>query len=232
LRRSDEDAQLRAKLSAVRHALFHWAKRSSRRFFWRNLGVSPFTLLITEILLSRTRAVAVEPIALKLSSRYPAPADLASASLGEIERILYPLGLYRKRSRQLIACAQALQKGFNGEVPQQLEQLMALPYVGRYSANAVMCFAYGKRKAVIDANVSRVLQRVFSLPAPPPRLSSANTLWDFAEKLLPQRDAKEFNWALLDLGGMVCTPRKPVCSGCPLKALCDAHRQGTCGCQL
>jgi A/G-specific adenine glycosylase len=182
------------------------------------------------MLLSRTRAESVEPVAIELLSRFPLAIDLAAADIREVEQILYPLGLYRKRARQLVGCAQVLVREYDGEVPSRVDKLIALPYVGRYAANAVMCFGFNKKHAVIDSNVARVWQRVFSLPLPPKRLSSADDLWRFAKRLLPDRGCKRFNWAILDLGGAVCLPRHPKCHVCPIMAVCYAHAIGTCGC--
>lgn len=243
----DSDERLRAARSArssplwvepnrrsrVRKALLRWSKHEHRTFFWRESGVSPYALLITEILLARTRAEAVEPVALNLLSGFPTPIELAEARASDLERILLPLGLYRKRAKHLIACARRIVDVFDAEVPSDPDKLMTLPYVGRYAANALACFAFDIPRAVIDANVSRVYQRIFSIPKPPNRLSSAHALWDFGQRLLPRRgiDAKRFNWAILDLGGTVCTPRAPACSNCPLASVCDAHLGGTCGCR-
>lgn len=219
--------------SRIRKALLRWSKHDHRTFFWRRSGVSPYALLVTEILLARTRAESVEPVALNLLSAFPTPKELAEARASELERILLPLGLYRKRARHLIACARRMVDVFDAEVPAGPDELMTLPYVGRYAANAVACFAFGSPRAVIDANVSRVYQRIFSLPKPPNRLSSAHALWRLGQKLLPRsgNDAKHFNWAILDLGGTICTPRAPACSKCPVASLCDAHLGGTCGCR-
>ena len=100
---------------------------------------------------------------------------------------------------------------------------MSLPYVGRYAANAIACVAFGQHLPVIDANVSRIYQRMFSLPDPPDRLASAHDLWNLAARIVPHGRAKEFNWAILDLGGLVCTAKAPTCDTCPLKHQCDTR---------
>lgn len=194
-------------LARFRRNLLQWASGAGRQFFWRERPVSPYEILVVEILLSRTRAEAVQPVALRLIEQFPTAQALAIADAEAVERIVYSLGLYRKRAGRLVSCAQTLVERYGGRVPSRLEELTEFPYVGRYAANAVMCFAYGQRRPVIDANVSRVHQRVFSLPRPPARLSSAHDLWEFATAVLPRKHVKEFNWALLDLGGTICIPR-------------------------
>lgn len=205
----------------LRAALLQWSRTTARRFFWRDESITPFAVLVCEILLAKTRAEVAEPVALELLCRYPDAASLVGASPRSLESLLYPLGLYRKRAKHLRACAAALVEQHDGSVPESVEALLELPFVGRYAANAVACVAFGQRRAVIDANVSRIYGRVFSLPPPPERLSNAHDLWTLAERLLPRRRFKEFNWAVLDLGGTVCVAKNPACDRCPIAAQCD-----------
>jgi A/G-specific adenine glycosylase len=219
-----------SRIRRVRRAILQWQRGNLRPFFWRTTKLSPFAMLVIEILLSRTRAATVEPVAIRLLSCFPRPEDLAAADLNQLSEILYPLGLHRKRSRQLISCARELVNRFGGSVPRKADALVTLPYVGRYTANAVLCFSFRRKRAVIDANVARVWRRVFSLPKPPLRLSSAHHLWEFAQSVLPDRTCHQFNWAILDLGGTICLSRRPKCQLCPLVRICDAHIIGDCGC--
>lgn len=206
---------------ALRRAMLRWEDAHGRRFFWREPGMSPFGVLVVEVLLAKTRAEVVAPAAPVLLARFPTPGALARANPRTLERVLYPLGLHRKRARQLIACAAVLARAHGGVVPRSEDALLELPGVGRYAANAVLSVAFGQRRPVIDANVARIFGRVFSLAPPPPRLSAAHDLWDLAARLLPRRRSKEFTWALLDLGSMVCIARDPACAECPLQRLCD-----------
>jgi A/G-specific adenine glycosylase len=210
------------KVRRLRDVLLRWSGENGRHFFWRDPTVTPFEVLVTEILLAKTRAELVAPIARELLDTFRSAADLAAADTKAIERRLYPLGLHRKRAKHLIACAKTLLTEFDGEVPGTVEQLMQLPFVGRYAANAVACVAFGQAVPVIDANVSRIYRRVFSLPEPPERLALAHDLWRFGQRVLPRDRAKEFNWAILDLGGTVCTAKTPACDTCPLRRQC-AH---------
>jgi A/G-specific adenine glycosylase len=113
---------------------------------------------------------------------------------------------------------------FQGEVPSDAEQLKGLTGVGNYIANAVLCFAYNRRAAVVDTNVIRVLARVFGLISKRSRPRTDPELWRAAAALLPRQRVKDYNWALLDLGKKLCTPRNPKCSACPLAPLCDYYR--------
>jgi len=211
----------RKRVVRVRRALLRWACHGGRHFFWRDPTVTPFQVLVTEILLSKTRAEVVEPIAKELFKRFPNAVRLKKASQRSLERLLYPLGLHRKRARSLIQCASSLTDSHNGEVPETVSDLMQLPSVGRYAATATVSVAFHQRLAVVDANVARVYARVFSLPAAPPRLSTAHDLWDFAQRMLPAKQSRAYNWAILDLGGTVCTAKNPLCNRCPLVRDCD-----------
>jgi A/G-specific adenine glycosylase len=192
-----------------------------RRFRWRESGLSTFELLLTEVLLARTRADAVIPVVHALLARYPDAVSLARADQAALEEILKPLGLFRKRARALIPLAQQLVERHGGTVPLQLEALLALPYVGRYAANAYLCFGLGRRRPVVDANVARLLERYWGLAPWKGKLEHAEGHWTFAEALLPQESVQLYNWTLLDLGATVCKPRTPDCERCPLRAGCQ-----------
>lgn len=210
-----------ARVLRLRRALLEWAHRNGRSYQWRQPSPVPYEILVTEILLAKTQADAVAPVVEQLFARYRNVASLARARVKGLEQLLYPLGLHRKRARNLKECANVIVRHHDGAVPRSIEDLMDLPSVGRYAANAIASVAFDEPVAVVDANVVRVYRRVFSLPPPPKRLSTAHELWEFASAILPTTQTKEFNWALLDLGGTVCVAKNPTCSGCPLRKVCD-----------
>ncbi len=209
------------RIVLFRRKLLAWARRKGRHFFWREPGLTPYAALVTEILLTKTRAELVATVAKQILERYPSPPDLACASPNELEAMLFPLGLHRKRAAGLVACAQYVMEAHGGAIPTTIEELIELPSVGRYAANAIVCVVFDQQVAVLDANVSRIYQRFFSLPEPPERLATAHDLWAVAARLLPPRKAKQFNWAILDLGGLICTAKAPACTVCPLVKNCD-----------
>jgi A/G-specific adenine glycosylase len=210
-----------ARVRRLRRALLAWATTDGRSFFWRDDEVSPFQVVVVEILLAKTQAAVAAPVARTLLARYPDAAALGRARARDLQRLLYPLGLQRKRAHHLRECARALVDRHGGNVPSSVDELMELPFVGRYAANAIACVAFTAPVAVVDANVARIYQRAFSLPQPPARLSIAHGLWEFANMVVPPARAKEFNWALLDLGGTICTAKAPACERCPLARICD-----------
>jgi A/G-specific adenine glycosylase len=218
-----------ARVRTVRRRLLAWFRSDRRDFFWRESATSPFGVLISEILLCRSRAESVELVVRRLLARFPSPAALTRASPRSVERILYPLGLHRTRARLIVRCARHLVEQHGGQVPKDLRALMSLPYVGRYAASSVACVSFGRRLPVLDANVARVYQRLFSLPPLAVRVTDAKHLWALAGAMLPRKGVREYNWAILDLGGTICKPRNPGCGRCPLAAACDESRDRSCG---
>jgi len=212
------------RIARLRRLLLGWGQANRRDFYWREPGVTPFGILVTEVLVARTRAESVDPVVRRLMQRFPSPARLAAARHTVIARILRPLGLHRTRARLLVRCAKMILSEHSGIVPSSVDHLITLPYVGRYAANAVASVAFEQRRAVLDANVARIYRRVFSIPVTGERLTVAEGLWEFADRALSKSRPRDFNWAILDLGGMVCTPRSPACAGCPLAVICDAKR--------
>ncbi|MFC1970894.1 hypothetical protein ACFLV0_03030 [Chloroflexota bacterium] len=176
-----------------------------------------------EVLLVRTRAEAVPPVAKTLLIRFPTPLALASADPCELENSLTPLGLFRKRAKALLGLSNRLLEEYGGEVPHDEVSLLSLPYVGRYAANAVLCFYFDLRRPVVDANVARVFSRYFAAPIPSGKLDANDDIWELARSLLPKNYVKTYNWSLIDLGGTICRPRMPKCERCPIEDGCKKY---------
>jgi adenine-specific DNA glycosylase len=139
----------------------------------------------------------------------------------EIAEALSPIGLQRQRAHSIKALAQYLVEHEKGEIPRDLESLLSIPGVGEYSARAILSFAFNLPAAVVDSNVERIFQRVFltSLPVRP----SQSVYQEIADRLLPSKQHRVFNWGLLDLGALVCRPGVPRCDECPLTDICDYY---------
>lgn len=203
------------------HQLLAWFEREQREFPWR-LRPKPYEVLVAEKLLQQTaaRAVVVESYQ-EVLRRYPTPTDLAKAQLSDLEELIRPLG-FTYRARDLLAMAQALVERYNGDVPTNLKELLALPGVGDYAARAVLSFAFGEDVPVVDTNVARFLYRLFGiegrLPFNPARKKS---LIDLAASLVPPGRSKDWNLAILDLCASICKPSIPLCSSCPVQPYCN-----------
>jgi len=151
---------------------------------------------------------------------FPKPQELAEASLESIAEIIKPLGL-GKRASGLKRLGKQLTHDYDGRVPDNKADLLKLFGVGNYIANAVLCHAYGVDLPTVDANFGRVLSRFFALKFKKPAQKDRK-LWSFAETIFASanKPARELNFAIIDLSGLICTPRNPKCSMCPLAQHC------------
>jgi len=199
-----------------RSELLIWASDNLRPFPWRET-TDPYEVLIAEILLQKTAAEKVEPIYVEFLSRYPSPAELAEADRDELADIIYSLGFQNQRSKALISIGQALR---GSGVPDDAERLLELPYVGRYAANATLCFAFGEPRPIVDANVVRVYNRIFDTDFN----YRDEAAWQFAAEVLPEADAQEFNLAILDFAAEICAPKTPNCEECFFTDRCSYYQ--------
>lgn len=203
-----------------------WYDENARDLPWRRPGVSPWAILVSEVMLQQTPVVRVLPAWETWLVRWPVPAALAAESPAEAIRMWGRLG-YPRRAVRLRDCAVALVERHGGEVPDQLDQLLALPGIGTYTARAVAAFAYGQRHPVVDTNVRRVVSRaVAGEPDAGPNTRPADLV--AAAELLPVEpaDAALTSVALMELGAVVCTARAPHCARCPVESVCAWRASG------
>ena len=194
------------------HALLSWFDANERDLPWRRPGTSAWGVLISEVMSQQTPVARVAPVWEEWMRRWPTPADFAQASRAEVLRAWGKLG-YPRRALRLWECA-----GVMDEVPADVDELLALPGIGDYTARAVACFHFGQNVPVVDTNVRRVYARAEdgSFLAPPP---SKRELAAVAA-LLPERNGPRFSAALMELGALVCTAKNPDCKRCPLRTTC------------
>ena len=190
---------------------------SGRSFPWRHENISPFNILVGEILLKQTRAEKVAKVWPSLVSRYRNPSELAVADPDELFGTIAELGFGNQRTIALTELASAIIQV--GKVPDRPSDLMKLPYVGIYTAHAVACFAFGQRVPVVDLSIIRVISRLAGID-PPADIRRAPLIWDIAWGLLPQYTVKEHNYGLLDFAALVCKPQSPRCSECSIMEKC------------
>jgi A/G-specific adenine glycosylase len=197
-----------------------WFARHARDLPWRAPGTTPWSVLVSEIMLQQTPVARVVPAHQEWLARWPTPAALASESAGEAIRQWGRLG-YPRRALRLHETATILTARHGGAVPGDVGALRALPGIGSYTAAAVASFAFGQRHAVLDTNVRRVLARlVAGRPQPAAAPSAAERR--LAESLLPAEPAVAARWsvAVMELGALVCTAARPRCAGCPVARHC------------
>jgi A/G-specific adenine glycosylase len=204
--------------------LLAWYTRHGRDLPWRRTRV-PYRVLVSEIMLQQTQVDRVIPKYRQFLRAYPSLRALAKAPVEAVRQLWYPLG-YNARPRRLHAIACETVARYGGRLPDDAGQLRALPGIGRYTAGAVLSFAFGRDVAVLDTNVRRVLTRVFLGPRRTARLRGDRTLWELAARLIPAGRGYDFNQALMDFGATWCTPRRPRCPACPMRAFCASYRDG------
>jgi A/G-specific adenine glycosylase len=199
-------------------ALLAWYGRHGRDLPWRRTRV-PYRVLVSEIMLQQTQVDRVIPKYRQFLRAFPSLRALAAADVDEVRRLWYPLG-YNIRPVRLHAIACEAVARYGGRLPDDGDALRALPGIGRYTAGALLSFAYGRDAAILDTNVRRVLGRVFLGPRRLARMRGDRRFWELAEALVPRGRAYDFNQALMDFGATWCTPRRPRCLRCPMRAFC------------
>lgn len=212
--------------AAYTEPVLAWYAANARDLPWRHPDASPWSILVSEIMLQQTPVVRVLPVWGEWMTRWPAPADLAASPAGDAVREWGRLG-YPRRALRLHASAVAIVERHGGEVPGSYDQLLALPGVGSYTAAAVASFAFGQRHAVLDTNVRRVLARMVTGVEYPAQAQTAAEL-RVAESLLPREPSVAARWAVaaMELGALVCTARSPQCAGCPVQDVCTWRLTG------
>jgi A/G-specific adenine glycosylase len=209
---------------SLRRQLLAWYKRHARDLPWRRTR-DPYAIWISEIMLQQTQVATVERYFPRFLSAFPTVAALAAAPEQKILRLWEGLGYYR-RARQLHAAAKKIVGDHAGRLPSDLESLQQLPGIGRYTAGAIRSIAFDLPAPILEANTIRLLCRLLAFRGDSTAGSGKALLWRTAEQLLPPRDAGQFNQALMELGSLICTPRNPQCSQCPLESLCPTHLAG------
>ena len=201
-------------------AVLAWYEANARDLPWRAPGASPWSILVSEIMLQQTPVVRVLPAWRAWMERWPTPAHLAEDSPGEAVRMWNRLG-YPRRALRLHACATAITGEHGGVVPDDHATLLSLPGVGAYTAAAVASFAFGQRHAILDTNVRRVLARAETGIEYPPKTQTKAEV-TLAESLLPPEPSVAARWgvAVMELGALVCTARSPACADCPIAVQC------------
>ena len=207
-------------MSDLHEPLLQWYDEHARELPWRGPQASAWSVMVSEYMLQQTPVSRVLPVHEQWLERWPTPAALAAEPTGEAIRMWGRLG-YPRRALRLHAAATAIVERHDGAVPSDVDELRALPGVGDYTAAAVAVFAFGRRHAVLDTNVRRVLARaVDGVELPPIHVTKPER--ERAAALLPADDAEAATWsiALMELGALVCTAARPRCGACPVADRC------------
>jgi len=186
---------------------------------------TPYRVWVSEIMLQQTQVATVIPYYERFMARFNTLEALATAPIDDVLSHWSGLGYYA-RARNLHQCAQTVYNQHNGELPNTLDALQALPGIGRSTAGAILSLAYGEVQPILDGNVKRVLARHRAVEGWPGRTEVLKRLWVISEEVTPNKRCGPFNQAMMDLGASVCTRSKPKCSDCPLAEDCQALALG------
>lgn len=211
------------KIALFRKALLRWWIHSRREFPWRQARASKYHLIVSEVLLQRTKAENVAAFWPFFAGRFPSWRSLARATTIQIERVLRPIGLSNQRSPRLRALATIMSRRA-GQFPMKREEIEKLPGVGQYIASAVLTLCHGTPQPFLDVNMARVLKRFFG----PRKLADIRYdpyLQSIGQHVVHHSRGKELNWAILDFAAKVCRAREPDCRNCPISAKCVYFRR-------
>ncbi len=209
---------------AFQNALSRWFKVEGKHYPWRNT-TDPWAILVSEIMLQQTQVSTVLGSGhgghySRFMALYPTPRTMAEASEQEILKAWEGLGYYR-RARNLHAAAKAITHDHCGDFPRNFEPILALPGIGRYTAGAVASFAYNEPQPIVDANVARVFSRLFDYQKRIDTTTGSKQLWQWAADLVPQKNPRTYNSALMELGQTYCSNKSPNCPQCPVRSFCQ-----------
>ena len=207
--------------SGLQPLLLAWYRRSHRPLPWRRTD-DPYRIWVSEVMLQQTTVKTVMPYYESFLERFPTVSALAAAAEEDVLAAWSGLGYYHRARNLHRGAKHVAQHG--GRFPRTLEGALGVPGVGLYTASAVLSIAYGVALPVVDGNVRRVFARLFALRGASWR--KEGRYYNRAEELLDTEAPGDWNQALMELGATVCTPRKPACPVCPVRAQCRALAEG------
>ncbi len=205
-------------LAAFQRRLLAWYRVHQRDLPWRKTR-DPYKILVSEVMLQQTQVDRVMPKYRQFLKRYPTLKALAAARTAELRKVWYPLG-YNVRPMRLRQIARQALKDHGGRIPDTYDGLIAMDGIGRYTAGAVLSFAYERDAAIVDTNVARLLGRYFGVRGELKQGRTQQRLWKLAEAVIPPGRGYDINQAMMDFGATVCTARAPKCAGCALRRSC------------
>lgn len=204
--------------------LLNWYRKQGRDLPWR-LTRDPYRIWLSEIMLQQTTVAAVIGYYQRFLENFPTVEHLAAAPLDSVIDLWAGLGYYA-RARNLHAAARRIVEDFGGNFPDEQDELMTLPGIGRSTSGAISSLAFEKRAPILDGNVRRILCRLFAWQEAPRSSQAEKQLWLWADLLTPEQQVHDYTQAIMDLGATVCTPRTPACDTCPLGRFCQARKLG------
>lgn len=202
--------------------ILKWFSQHGRKDLPWQKGINPYRVWVSEIMLQQTQVTTVIPYFERFLTSFPTTQSLALATEDKVLSHWSGLGYYA-RARNLHKTAKQIQQRFQGNFPDSVEELSALPGIGRSTAGAIISIAMGGRAPILDGNVKRVLSRFHAIEGWAGQAAVAAELWQYAEAYTPKKNVAEYTQAIMDLGATVCTRAHPKCHHCPLQKHCVAY---------
>ena len=208
------------KIDTLRKRLMQWGKNNTRDFPWRK-NLTPYSVLISEIMLHRTRAKQVVDKYLIFMKKYPDFKSICNAELNEIKKDLRSLGLYW-RTEMLYALACFVCEKYHCELPLNKEELMKLPGIGEYISSAILCFVCNISAPILDTNTVRIISRVFGIEMNDSSRRSKKYM-NIMKRIIDSVPCRDFSYAMIDFGSLICKKINPQCDNCPLQDICNYY---------
>jgi A/G-specific adenine glycosylase len=203
--------------------LLDWFDNHGRHDLPWQIEQTPYRVWVSEIMLQQTQVATVIPYFQRFIQAFPNVETLAYSKLDEVLHLWTGLGYYA-RARNLYKAAKIIVEEYSGNFPRSLEEMMALPGIGRSTAGAILSLACEKRHPILDGNVKRVLSRYHGVEGWPGQKNVEQQLWFYAETHMPTTSVKNYTQAIMDLGATVCVRRNPDCDICPFIQTCFAKK--------
>lgn len=210
------------RIQEFQSKLLGWYSSNGRKFPWRNSSQTNYKIIISEILLQRSRAETISEFFPKFIKDFPSWAVLANARIKKIENKLKPVGLQKQRSKRLKQLASEMVKR-GGRLPKDRFELEKMPFIGQYIANSIELLIFKRPMPLLDVNMARVLERYFG------GRKLADIRYDpylrgLAKKVVSHSKTKELNWAIIDYAAIICKVKNPDCKNCSLHGKCNYYR--------
>lgn len=202
-----------------------WYDIHGRKHLPWQQDITPYKVWVSEIMLQQTQVTTVIPYFERFMQSFPSVVELANAAQDDVLHHWTGLGYYA-RARNLHKAAKQIVEDHGGTFPDNIDDVIALPGIGRSTAGAVLSISRNQRHPILDGNVKRVLARYYAVGGWPGQKAVENALWEVAEKNTPEKRSANYTQVMMDLGAMVCTRSKPKCDECPLQHDCLAYAQG------
>ena len=205
--------------------LIDWYHQHGRKLPWRQTK-NPYYIWVSEIMLQQTQVDTVRNYYTRFIERFPDTASLAAADEDSVFKLWEGLGYYR-RAANMMKAAQMVEEDYHGTFPDNYEDILKLKGIGSYTASAISSIAYGIPKGVVDGNTLRIISRIYNRQDNIALDQTKKTYQEVMDTLISGASPSDFNQAMMDLGAMICTPKKAKCDICPVSDFCDAHQAGT-----